>query len=181
MSIDTDYAVLRQVLAEHRPEGWAVEFGVHSGYSLGIIAEHMPVIGFDSFEGLPEMWREGFPRGAFSTNGVPPFTPPNQSMLVRGQFDQTLPEFPFPALSLIHVDCDLYSSTKVALDAALIGIVEGTIIVFDEYHGYPGSENHEQKAWLELVDRHGIEWTTLSTGEQELAVRVDAIDTWGSA
>ena len=54
MSIDTDYAVLRGVLP-HVPEwGWAAEFGVYSGYSLDLIAAYKPVIGFDSFEGLPE-------------------------------------------------------------------------------------------------------------------------------
>ena len=58
MSIDTDYAVLRGVLP-HVPEwGWAAEFGVYSGYSLDLIAAYKPVIGFDSFEGLPEDWRE---------------------------------------------------------------------------------------------------------------------------
>jgi hypothetical protein len=57
MSIETDYATLRRVLHEHQStlaETWAVEFGVYTGYSLGLIAQRLPVIGFDSFEGLPE-------------------------------------------------------------------------------------------------------------------------------
>lgn len=171
MSIDTDYEVLRKMLEEHQPEGWAAEFGVYSGYSLNIIAKKMPVIGFDSFQGLPEDWREGFPKGSFSDTGTP--VAPWNSMLVPGWFEDTVPNFPFPRLlSLVHIDCDLYSSTVTALEGVAPHIDRGTIIVFDEYHGYPGWENHEAKAWEEFVKRTGLRYEHLYTGEQELAVRI---------
>lgn len=174
MSIDTDYEVLRKALEEHQPEGWAVEFGVYSGYSLNIIAEKMPVIGFDSFEGLPEDWREGFPKGMFNDAILDalPLAYMN-TMLVKGWFEDTVPNFPFPNLGLVHIDCDLYSSTKTALYGVLPYISKGTIIVFDEYHGYPGWENHEAKAWEEVVHEYNLRYTLLDKGEQELAVRID--------
>src|ERR1700752_2086506 len=58
-------ALLRHVLAG-RPPGTALEFGVGTGTSLRIIAQTMPVIGFDSFQGLPENWRDEFTKGAFA-------------------------------------------------------------------------------------------------------------------
>lgn len=172
MSIDTDYEILRYVLKEYQPEGWAVEFGVYSGYSLNIIAERMPVIGFDSFEGLPEDWRPGFPRGAFNTDGDPTFYPGFNQMLVPGWFENTVPFFPFPDLSLVHIDCDLYSSTVTALDGVLPYVDSGTIIVFDEFHGYPGSAEHEEKAWNEFVANNNLRYEHLAVGDEELAVRI---------
>src|SRR5690349_16469603 len=58
-----------QVLAErlHPAHGFQLEFGVYSGTTINRIAEadySRTVWGFDSFEGLPERWRAGYPPGA---------------------------------------------------------------------------------------------------------------------
>lgn len=173
MSIDTDYALLRQVLNEYDPQGWAVEFGVYSGYSLGLIADRMPVIGFDSFEGLPEDWREGFPKGTFGPDDGPSLgvtlLPPAHSMIVPGWFNDTLPSFPFPLLSLIHIDCDLYSSTTTALRWTKRHMMPGTIVVFDEFQGYDGWEQHEAKAWAEFLDEHEVVAEVIAEADQEKA------------
>lgn len=185
----TDYPVLRHVLTGQavegceilgpgpEPHGWAAEFGVWSGTSLEIIAEHMPVIGFDSFEGLPEDWREGFPKGTFEVRGIHSQVDvlTFNAMVVRGLFEDTAPRFPFPPLGLVHIDCDLYSSTVTALDAVLPHIGPGTVIVFDEYHGYEGWELHEAKAWREFCDRHRVVYNTVARGREERAVVISAI------
>lgn len=172
MSIDTDYKVLRDVLADmahdqHR--GWAAEFGVASGHSLRMIKRVMPVIGFDSFEGLPEDWREGFPKGAFANeeNQLPPYV--NNAMIVPGLFEDTAVGFPFPPLALVHIDCDLYSSTVTALDAVADHIGPGTIIVFDEMQGYPGWEDHEAKAWDEFCAKYRVISHRIAEHDQEVA------------
>lgn len=170
MSIDTDYEVLRKVLAENDLPGWAVEFGVYSGYSLDIIAERMPVIGLDSFEGLPEDWRPGFPKGKFRTPY--PENVPANAMLVHGWFEDTLPvlrERGIPQIGLIHIDCDLYSSTVTALNGMIDYMHPGTVVVFDEYHGYPGSEQHEEKAWQEFIATNLVTAEMILSGEQEAA------------
>lgn len=173
MSIDTDYATLRSVIHEHGPDGWAVEFGVYSGYSLAIIAEHMPVIGFDSFEGLPEDWREGFPKGAFDLTGEAALgmdlLPPAHAMIVPGWFADTAPTFPFPPLGLVHIDCDLYSSTVTALEAVTPYVDANTILVFDEYHSYPGAEDHEERAFIEWVVKHDVTVEQIARGQSEHA------------
>ncbi len=180
MSIETDYATLRRVLHEFEPTGWAAEFGVYSGYSLGIIATHMPVIGFDSFEGLPEDWRPGFPKGKFDVSHIgknaamlPVF---NRSMVVKGWFEDTAPSFPFPPLGLVHIDCDLYSSTVTALDAVTDHVGVGTLLVFDEYHSYPDSALHEEKAFNEWLRDTGFDVEVVAAGvgehAQETAFRI---------
>jgi hypothetical protein len=179
MSIDTDYRVLRDVLLRNNPQGWAIEFGVWSGYSLAIIAEYMPVIGLDSFEGLPEDWREGFPKGKFDTHGSSLPLVAN-AMIVPGWFSKTIPSLRYrgmPHFGLVHIDCDLFTSTREALEGVRNNIGPGTYVVFDEYHGYPGSEQHEERAWKEFCARNMVLANTVAEGEQERAFVIQSIGT----
>ena len=50
----------------------------------------MPIYGFDSFEGLPDAWIPGFPKGYFDMKGSLPPVAPNVQ-LIKGWFDETLP------------------------------------------------------------------------------------------
>lgn len=150
--------------------GTAVEFGVGGGYTLRMIAARMPVIGFDSFEGLPEDWRPGFEAGTFAS------TPPkvDNTELMIGLFADTLPGFSWPDdMTLVHIDCDLYSSTKTVLDHIGPALQPGTYIVFDEWHGYDGCQDHEQRAWREYAEAHPeLDWAVIGHGPEQWAIRV---------
>jgi hypothetical protein len=37
--------------------------------------------------------------------------------------------------------------------------VPGSVVVFDEYFNFPGWEQHEHKAWMEYVEKSGLEFT----------------------
>ncbi len=157
---------------ELRPTGTALEFGVAEGHTLRLIAETMPVIGFDSFAGLPERWRDGFEAGTFACE--PPDVPGAQ--LVAGLFADTLPIWSMqtlPHIGLMHIDCDLYSSTVTVLThLEAILRLDKPFVVFDEYHGYPGCEEHEMKAWREFADRTGITWTVIGHGVEQWAIQL---------
>lgn len=172
------YQFLRDIIETHEPAGWAIEFGVHSGTSLALIAEYMPVIGLDSFQGLPEDWREDYPTGIFATGGRSDHALTNNAIIVPGWFEETMPvlqERGLPPLGLVHIDCDLYGSAITALNGIRNYIYAGTVVSFDEYHGYPGYQQHEAKAWAEFVTENGIEYTVLATGDQERAFRIDVL------
>lgn len=159
---------LKHALSKH-PKGYALEFGVGKGNTLRLIADVMPVIGFDSFQGLPEDWRDGFPKGRFRC------TPPDvlNAELVVGLFEDTLPGFDWPdKIGLVHLDADLYSSTKTVLEHIGPQLRTGTLLVFDEYHGYPGFEQHEHKAWAEFVDEYGVDFAVVGHGPEQLCVRI---------
>lgn len=182
MSTDSGYITLKEVLsAKKKWSGWAVEFGVFSGESLGLISKHMPVIGFDSFQGLPEDWRPEFPKGAFAIPEGPTVadilkTGPNR-MVVSGWFEDTVPGFPFPKLDLVHIDCDLYSSTVTSLEGVTPYVGPGTYVVFDEYHGYAGCEDHEEKAWTEWCKKNKVAHSTVAVGPEERAFLIESIKT----
>ena len=79
-------------------------------------------------------------------------------VLIKGWFDRTLSLFMKDVvndkqLALLHVDCDLYSSTKTIFDIFEINIRPGTIIVFDELFNYTGSANMRLRYLLSFSTR----------------------------
>jgi hypothetical protein len=120
--------------------------------------ERRKLYGFDSFEGLPPLAEQDkapaakdvhMKQGGFH---VPAWYEPlfqfvaeePSCVLVKGWFDQTLPPFlaanPHTSFALIHIDCDLYESTKVVLEQLWDRLVPGGIVLFDElfHKDYPG-------------------------------------------
>jgi hypothetical protein len=155
-------------------EGEILEFGVFQGKTIKHLSKGFPnktLWGFDSFEGLPEDWFLNAgdivsprPAGYFALDNLPEV--PVNVRLVKGFFDQSLPrwlrENPINQISILHIDCDLYSSTKTIFDLLNSYIVEGTIIVFDEFYPWSGMEKYDLweqgeyralKEWVEQYDR----------------------------
>lgn len=154
----TDLDLLRHAAGIAPQNGLVLEFGVASGRTLTCLAEARggPVYGFDSFDGLPEDWRTGFPRGTFA--GAAPQVPDNAE-LVQGLFAQTLPAFLAAhegPVALVHVDCDLYASTRDIFAALGERLGPGSVIVFDEYFNYPGWKVNEFKAFREFTTERAI-------------------------
>jgi len=153
--------LLQGAIEEAPREGLFLEFGVEKGASANFIAaklngsEGATLHAFDSFEGLPEPWHGTFEaRGSFGLGGAVPKLLPNIT-IHKGWFADTLPGFcqrnQNSGISLLHVDCDLYSSTVTVLAHAGDLLRPGSIVVFDEYFNYHGWQNHEFKAWQEFT------------------------------
>jgi hypothetical protein len=147
-------------------DGQYLEFGVFRAYTINYIAALVPekiIYGFDSFLGLPEDWL-WLPRGEFSTAGQLPSVLDNVK-LIQGWFQDTLPKFNKSPIAFLHMDCDLYSSAKYVLDTLENYIVPGTIIAFDDFPYFPGSEQHEYRAFWEFVKRTGKSYQVLARVE----------------
>ena len=141
-----------------------LEFGVCRGGTIKVIRQMLDpsfqVFGFDSFVGLPEAWVDKHgklvvPPEYFSTNGAIPNIAGVK--FYAGWFSDTLQEYIKIAqpIALLHIDSDLYSSAKEVLWALNDYIVDGTIIVFDEwfYRHDPKFNDHEEKAFREWVTK----------------------------
>jgi hypothetical protein len=158
--------VREYALQQVRNDGLFLEFGVWTGRTINFIAErHRGLVhGFDSFEGLLEDWTVQVRKGTFTTDGRIPEVRSNVCLHV-GWFDQTLPDFVSEhngPVAFLHVDCDLYSSTKTIFKFLGDRIVSGTVIVFDEYFNYPGWREHEYKAFQELVAEKKLRYRYLA-------------------
>jgi len=182
-NFDTDYDLHEWVCRTQLDRGLLahgqiLEFGVATGRTLNQFAHWLPhktIYGFDGFDGLPEDWTSRMRKGFFARDSLP--TVKKNCHLVVGWFDQTLPGFVKKhrdPLALLHVDCDLYSSTVTVLDCLKDQIVPGTVIVFDEYINYPGWQLDEFRAWQEFVKARGIRYEYIGrvSRHQKVAVRV---------
>ena len=171
------FDLLGDALRARACDGLIAEFGVFEGATINFLADQTEeaVFGFDVFSGLPEDWRPGFPKGTFGRGGVPPVRP-NVSLLV-GLFEDTLPAFlerNRQDVSFLHIDCDLYSSTRTVLRLCGPRIRKGTVLVFDEYLNYPGWRDHEFRAFQEFVaeTRRQYEYLSVVPSHQQVAVIV---------
>jgi hypothetical protein len=161
--------------AEDVEIGDYLEFGVYNGTSLtcmhrALVASgnrHSRLIGFDSFEGLPPIaatdsgghWRPGefkssleFARRVLDYERVDW----NRVELVKGYFDTTLTEqgradLRIRRASVIMIDCDLYQSTKEALQFCGPAVVDQTVIFFDDWYPLANQGLGEQKAFVEWL------------------------------
>jgi ectoine hydroxylase-related dioxygenase (phytanoyl-CoA dioxygenase family)/predicted O-methyltransferase YrrM len=106
--------------------------------------------GFDSFEGLPslaaedvaafvsnpEMRKGGFCDPVAQADLFRFVDADGGIRLLQGWFHETLPRFlresPHACFALVHIDCDLYESTKVVLEQIWGSVAVGGLVVFDE-------------------------------------------------
>jgi hypothetical protein len=151
--------VLRWACRQAPAEGVFVECGVYHGFSLNRLAgwSDREMHGFDSFEGLPEAWKPGEPAGSYSTHGKLPDVP-GGVQLHPGWFEQSLPRFACELdqpIALLHIDCDLYSSTTTVLENLGGQLHSEAVIVFDDFLGFPGYRDHEFRAAHEYFETSG--------------------------
>lgn len=183
--------VMEENLAKQGDDLLWLEFGVWKGTSINYISRftEQPVYGFDSFEGLPEFWRNGFNEGAFNENGTLPQVS-NNVFLIKGWFEDVLPDFlgkhAKRKVSFAHLDADLYSSTKFVLTSIAPFLANDAVLVFDELINYEGFDNGngELRAWDEFVNEYSVnyswigghgEWGQHETHCEKAAVMIHGI------
>lgn len=161
-------------------DGMVLEFGVRFGNTIRQIASLVKteIHGFDSFEGLPEVWHHE-PKGSYTTKGEIPKVPTHVKLHI-GWFKDTLPKFldqQKGPVRFVNVDCDIYSSTKTVLDLLAPRMVPGSVIVFDEYIGNEHWREDEFKAFQEAVVMYGwnYEYLCFSAFTKQVAVRITRI------
>ncbi len=158
--------------------GAVVECGVWRGGMIGGIAK---ILGpdreyflFDSFEGLPpakeidgeaaKKWQEDkngvyyfnnckaeqkFAAEAMQKSGAVNFT------IVPGWFEETLKEYKGGPIAILRLDADWYASTHLCLKLLSPYVMEGGIIIIDDYYTWEGCTKavnqflHESKRVME--------------------------------
>lgn len=139
----------------------------HDIKELKRIWQNMRFFAFDSFQGLPvlngiDKEARDFAKGkytcseeVFCKNLSKAKVPLDKVVRVVGLFEETcngktIEKYNIKKASVIHIDCDLYSSTKIALEFIRPLLTDGTIIIFDDWFCFRGNPNlGEQKAFNE--------------------------------
>ncbi|GJD66763.1 TylF/MycF/NovP-related O-methyltransferase [Methylobacterium frigidaeris] len=165
------------------PSGDFAEFGVYKGrcarFLLELIKDGRKLHLFDSFEGLPEDWVGDWKKGAFAMkDGDIPTFDSSKATVHKGWFSDSVPRFAAThdlPLSFLHIDCDLYSSTKDVLWPLNGHIVPGSILLFDEYQMESAGQvdDGEHRALVEWASMFGRGYEYLWRTEwMQVAVRV---------
>ena len=178
--IGTPIDAFELAIRRARDEGLVLEFGVRFGTSIRQIAPlvETELHGFDSFQGLPEAWHTE-PKGSYTTLGRRPDVPANVR-LHSGWFQETIPSFirshPGP-VRFMHVDCDLYSSTRTVLELFAERIGPGSVLVFDEYFGHEHWRDDEFRALQEVAATMAwkYEYLAFSLCTRQAVVRIVSV------
>jgi len=161
--------------------GVIMEFGVRWGQNLALFSSlrgiHEPynynrkIIGFDTFDGFPEVTPEDGPipaSGDYSVsenwfkeldhvlemhNHMSPIPQKRKHDIVKGDAVQTVPKYfiehPETIIAMAYFDFDLYKPTRVCLEAIQPHLTKGSVIAFDELNmpEFPG----ETRAFKEVL------------------------------
>jgi hypothetical protein len=183
IGVYTPRQALDVALSNVSVDGHFLEFGVFKGGTIRYIASKYlgrTIHGFDSFEGLPSAWSGTMmDRGTFSLHGSLPKVP-NNVALHKGWFNATLPGWleQFPGqVAFVHIDCDIYESTKIIFDYLGPRLLPGTVIAFDEYFGYPNWRNHEFKAFQEFAEKFKVKYEYLVYSRIQVALKILTVGT----
>ncbi len=179
--IDTSHSYwqyLSYCISQVSLNGLWLEFGVGKGSTIDFIAgkaHGRKVIGFDSFEGYPEDWKMSdtlsYLQGEQTLNGTMPPLKSRNVVLVRGRFEDTLPDFlarnNSSICAFVHIDCALYSSTLFVLESLHQHkkLVKGTVLLFDELYNYQYFYEHEFRAFSEFFSKSGLAYEWLAHTE----------------
>lgn len=167
-----------------------LEFGVFKGnsileyYSAYQENEIDPFFfGFDAFQGLPEEnldphtpWKTG----DFNLDGVinPNLLNKDGMEIIPGWFNQTLnkstlKKFKNKKAGLVHIDCDIYTSTIEVLEFLVTNdlFVDGTLVVYDDWGAWKQAqlqENQEYdvaegRAHKEICEKYGLNFEFVHT------------------
>lgn len=157
-------------------KGLFLEFGVYKGLSINYFSKKLKnkhFYGFDSFVGLKEDWKgTKSPAGRFNLSGKMPKVNQNVT-LIPGWFDEVLPGFlssQKDQIAFLHIDSDTYESAVIILKALGDRLRTNSIILFDEFQGYPNWKNAEFKAWNEFVSKNSIKYEFLAFSNEQCAL-----------
>ena len=176
------------------------EFGCHSARTFSAAARATKYLGiknaqlfaFDSFQGLPETSKQEdgvFEKGTFNT-AIEEFTSLvkkksglklDNTNIIPGYYSESLTsdlQQRLPKVGVVHIDVDLYSSTVDVLNFLKPLMVEGTVLLFDDWYCFsPGSNKGERRALEEFCTNNPSfefeAWKPYSTfGKSFFVVRI---------
>jgi hypothetical protein len=155
-----------------------LEFGVAWGTSMACAHRCLTrrglggtrLIGFDSFEGLPQaaatddggVYKPGWFRSSLSlTRRLLALQGVDSAVLVQGWYGDTLTaataaRHQITRAGLVMIDCDIYTSTKQALEFCEPLVRDAAVFLFDDWEGFDLAKHDlgEKRAFDELLAAH---------------------------
>ena len=166
---------------ENTIKDWSSKERAYMAYSNKLLAEEafskiipmsLRYFAFDSFQGLPQPQgidcnHARFAKGRYDCNEKEfkrilhkNKVNLNKVVTIPGYYNTSLlPEVKkrhqIKSASIIMIDCDLYESAKIVLDFITDLVIDGTVIIFDDWFSYRGNPNFgERRACQEWLNKN---------------------------
>lgn len=178
LSVERLYHIYKSVeyVTRHGIAGDFVECGVYLGGAVMLAAETLSRLGsntrriflYDTFKGFPEDVRDVALTGEVLTRQAwvtEPFRdqvlanlarttyPSGNFVLVEGPVEQTIPGACPDRVALAHLDTDYYESTKHELIHLWPRLVQGGVLIIDDYGHFEGCRRAADEYFQEFKPR----------------------------
>ena len=170
---------INEAIKKFDKESLFLEFGVFKGDSINLFAKKLKnidaeIFGFDSFKGLKDEWmtEEFNPPGTFDLKGKKPRVEENVR-LIDGWVEETAKDFlskNSKKIAFIHFDLDTYNSTSFVLKSLKKNFQPGTIVLFDEFYGFPNWEKYEYRAFKEEIEENKFKF--IAFGSRQACIKI---------
>lgn len=175
------FARVMEYAAYEQLPGDVMEFGTYSGFTARILAEAMikygktgPMLLFDSFAGFPASpnkadneslkvavqgyWKAGgmnVPPGLdrHIAERLGPVLGKDRLQVHQGMFETTMRQaIQGKKSAIVHIDCDLYASTKYVLETLYLNdcLQDGGVLLFDDFFCNRANPNFGEQAALQI-------------------------------
>ena len=152
-----------------------LEFGVWKGKSANFFSKHFnKLYCFDSFEGLPHEWEGVLPKGYFKLDKKLPKLKHNVELII-GYVEDTLDQFlktKNPKINFVHMDMDLYYSTKFVLRKIKPYLQTGSVILFDELYNFINWKSGEYKALIEIFEESEYKYKSFNINSTQVLIQI---------
>ena len=140
------------------------------------IGRREPLLRIRHLRGTPGHLEPNVSEGSFRDGRTSAPTDDPRVRFIQGLFQDTLPGFlhtfaPSNPRSVIHIDCDLYSSTLYCLTQLDRLITPGTFLVFDEF----GDVQHEFRAFADYRASYRRAFRLVCSHDSYFTAAVEAV------
>lgn len=173
------YSIKKAIENDNEKSFFYLEFGVWKGDSINFLSSFLnnkEIYGFDSFKGLREDWLGGYinhSKGKYDLKKKLPNFKKNVK-IVEGWVQDTLIKFlneKKPNINFVHMDVDTYESSKFILKNIKPYLVKDAIIIFDELYDFPGWEEGEHKALMEVFDEKELRYLAFNKFFNQVTIK----------
>jgi len=150
--------------------GVIAEIGTYQGATASIMREETlkPIYTFDTFEGFPDVLHETDAKSYFVGDCKAPIEIAKELLkdkdieIIRGEFPNTSEILKGKKFSFVHIDVDIYVSTKNAINFFKDKMNKGGIILIHDYPAHRGVKKavDEELGEVEVLGGRQAIWRT---------------------
>ena len=177
------YSISKALNNSNNSDNLFLEFGVYKGDSINLFGKFLQqhnrqIYGFDSFDGLEEEWNmnDYNPIGRFSLNKKSPKVVKNVN-LITGKVQNTLEKFledkKDKKIIFAHMDMDTYTPSTYTLSKIKPFLCKGSVILFDEFYGFPNWQHHEYKAFTETFNENEYKYMAFTAEGTSSVIKIN--------